>query len=136
MEWLSNMWEKIKNWIYVDDTEGTDEPSERKSGEIGPFTEGSGRGREDSQLFEIKDSVISLHYPTKLNDAKAICDRVKNKEAVIVDIDGLQGEQKQRLLDFLSGVILARDGVIMKLNGSIVLCAPANVKVDQKARKQ
>ena len=118
--------DKMKQFLLEPDPD-TDDPDltdyGKEEGEVQAYSAAEGPGTV------IKDSVISLFYPTRLTDAKTICDRVKSREAVIVDIEGLQGEQKQRLLDFLSGVILARDGEIMKLNGSIVLCVLANVKV-------
>ena len=43
--------------------------------------------------------------------------------------ENMTGEDKRRLIDFLSGVIMAMDGMIAKIYQNVFICAPKDIGV-------
>lgn len=86
-----------------------------------------------------ENKIVSLHAasqikvvivsPSHFDDAQEICDHLKNKKPVIVNLEDLEKECAQRIIDFLSGALYALDGTIQKVSGAIYLAAPCNVDV-------
>ena len=74
----------------------------------------------------IKVVIVS---PSDFDDAQEICDHLKNKKPVIVNLEELEKNCAQRIIDFLSGSLYALDGTIQKVSGAIYLAAPCNVDV-------
>lgn len=62
-------------------------------------------------------------------DCKDIVRQLKEKKAVIINMDQIDKFTAKRAVDFLSGAITAIDGDIKKLSNSIVIVAPNNVKL-------
>jgi cell division inhibitor SepF len=67
--------------------------------------------------------------PNTFEDAKDICDHLKNKKPVVINLEGIEKHDAQRIIDFLSGSIYALDGSIQKVSCDIFVIAPNNVDV-------
>jgi len=84
-----------------------------------------------------QNKVVSMHQtsqfkvvvmqPQKFEDAQDICDHLKNKKPVVINLEDVEKEEAQRIIDFLSGSIFALDGNIQKVSNTIFLVAPSNV---------
>lgn len=72
---------------------------------------------------------LIVMQPSDFNDAKDVCDHLKNKKPVVVNLEGIQKETAQRIVDFLSGSIYALDGNIQKVSNGIFIVAPCNVDI-------
>ena len=83
--------------------------------------------------------VVSMHtqsqfklvviQPAVFDDAQGICDHLKNKKPVIVNLENLEKEVAQRIIDFLSGSVYTIDGTIQKVSNGIFVIAPNNVDI-------
>ncbi|HAA63978.1 MAG TPA: cell division protein SepF, partial [Thermoanaerobacter sp.] len=58
-----------------------------------------------------------------------ICNELKNKKPVIVDLQKMDKNEAQRVVDFLSGAAYALNGEIKKISGYIFLVAPENFDI-------
>jgi cell division inhibitor SepF len=67
--------------------------------------------------------------PATFDDAREVCDHIKNKKPVVVNLEGLTKETAQRVVDFLSGSVYAVDGDIQKVSAGIFMIAPNNVDI-------
>lgn len=67
--------------------------------------------------------------PNTFEDAKDICDHLKSKKPVVINLEGIEKHDAQRIIDFLSGSIYALDGSIQKVSCDIFVIAPNNVDV-------
>lgn len=67
--------------------------------------------------------------PNTFEDAKDICDHLKNKKPVVINLEDIEKHDAQRIIDFLSGSIYALDGSIQKVSCDIFVIAPNNVDV-------
>lgn len=72
---------------------------------------------------------VVIMQPENFDDAQDICDHLKNKKPVVVNLEDVEKETAQRIVDFLSGSIYALDGGIQKVSSGIFLIAPNNVDI-------
>lgn len=92
-----------------------------------------------STLKKQQNKVVNIHsssqlkvvivQPENFEDARDICDHLKNKKPVIINLEEIDKESAQRIVDFLSGSVYALDGDIQKVSAGIFLIAPNNVDI-------
>ena len=70
-----------------------------------------------------------VYHPVTYEDTQHICDNVKNRKPVIVNMEDLEVDCAQRILDFLSGAIYALNGTMSKISRGIFIVAPTNCAV-------
>jgi len=76
-----------------------------------------------------KSSKVILVEPRAYSESAEIADQLKNRRAVVVNLQRIDNEQGRQIIDFLSGVVYAIGGDIQKIGSSIFLCTPDNVEV-------
>lgn len=76
-----------------------------------------------------KSSKVVLVEPRVYAEAQDIADQLKNRRAVVVNLQRIDREQAKRIVDFLSGTVYAVGGDIQKIGTDIFLCTPDNVEV-------
>ncbi|OCA85522.1 cell division protein SepF [Bacillus sp. FJAT-27225] len=76
-----------------------------------------------------KSSKVVLIEPRMYSEAQEIADHLKNRRAVVVNLQRIDHDQAKRIVDFLSGTVYAIGGDIQKIGLSIFLCTPDNVEV-------
>ncbi|MBT2697750.1 cell division protein SepF [Bacillus sp. ISL-40] len=76
-----------------------------------------------------KSSKVILVEPRTYSESTDIADHLKNRRAVVVNLQRIDNEQGRQIVDFLSGVVYALGGDIQKIGLSIFLCTPDNVEV-------
>ena len=76
-----------------------------------------------------KSSKVFLSEPRVYAEAQDIADQLKNRRAVVVNLQRIEKDQGKRIVDFLSGTVYAIGGDIQKIGTDIFLCTPDNVEV-------
>ena len=76
-----------------------------------------------------KSSKVILVEPRSSSDSTDIADHLKNRRAVVVNLQRIDSDQGRQIVDFLSGTVYAIGGDIQKIGSSIFLCTPENVEV-------
>jgi cell division inhibitor SepF len=76
-----------------------------------------------------KSSKVILIEPRVYAEAQDIADHLKNRRAVVVNLQRIEHDQAKRIVDFLSGTVYAIGGDIQKIGSSIFLCTPDNIEV-------
>ncbi|MFT8320764.1 MAG: cell division protein SepF [Bacillus sp. (in: firmicutes)] len=76
-----------------------------------------------------KASKVFLVEPRVYAEAQDIADQLKNRRAVVVNLQRIEKDQGKRIVDFLSGTVYAIGGDIQKIGTDIFLCTPDNVEV-------
>jgi cell division inhibitor SepF len=76
-----------------------------------------------------KSSKVVLFEPRMYAEAQDITDHLKNRKAVVVNLQRISRDQGVRIVDFLSGTVYALGGDIQKVGTNIFLCTPDNVDV-------
>ena len=72
---------------------------------------------------------IVLFEPRTFEEAEEIGRHLKLKRACAVNLHRMPSEYRQRIIDFLSGVIYGVDGSIRKIGENVILCAPKTMPV-------
>ena len=76
-----------------------------------------------------KSSKVILVEPRVYAEAQDISEHLKNKRAVVVNLQRIDRDQGIRIVDFLSGTVYALGGDIQRIGTDIFLCVPENVEV-------
>ena len=76
-----------------------------------------------------KNSKVVLFEPRVYAEAQDISEHLKNKRAVVVNLQRIERDQGIRIVDFLSGTVYALGGDIQRIGTDIFLCVPENVEV-------
>lgn len=72
---------------------------------------------------------VVIMQPETFDDARDVCDHLKSKKPIVVNLENLNKETAQRVIDFLSGSVYGLDGDIQKVSSSIFLIVPNNVDI-------
>ena len=72
---------------------------------------------------------VVLFRPTNFNDTSKAADDLRNRKAVIVNMENVDKAMARRVVDFLSGCVYALDGTVNKIAQSAYLFCPANMDV-------
>lgn len=70
-----------------------------------------------------------LFEPRSFSESDEVAKRLKEGNAVVVNLHKLDREYAQRTIDFLTGVVFALDGKIQKVGANVILCSPAEIGV-------
>ncbi|MBQ6560330.1 MAG: cell division protein SepF [Erysipelotrichaceae bacterium] len=72
---------------------------------------------------------IVLFEPRNFDEAEEIGMHIKSKRACCINLHRMPSEYRQRIIDFLSGVVYGVDGSIKKVGENVILCSPKNLLV-------
>ena len=72
---------------------------------------------------------VVLFHPANFNDTSKAADDLRNKKAVIVNMENVDKAMARRVVDFLSGCAYAVDGKVKKVAQSTYLFCPHNMDV-------
>jgi cell division inhibitor SepF len=90
------------------------------------------KSRTNPQVYSINTSVqmqVVIIKPECYEDAQEICDQVKTKKPVVVNLEKVEFPIAQRIMDFLSGTCYSLDGSIQRVANNIFIIAPENVDI-------
>ena len=111
---------------YYDDDEVMEE-EEQQPEENGGFFNNIKRNRVVNMPQTQVRMVIS--QPTSFEQAEEICNYLKNRKAVIVNLEYVNKDVARRIVDVMSGAVQALDGHIQKVSNSIFLIAPTYYEI-------
>lgn len=70
-----------------------------------------------------------ISQPTTFDQAEDICDLLKEKQSVIVNLEYVNKDVARRILDVISGAVKVLDGHFEKVSNSIFIVAPFNYDI-------
>lgn len=114
--------DKIKNFIAPEDEDEQLELSKEEAETVSPY-EKTGSSSISA------DTNIVLFEPRNFADAEEIGHHIKNKRACCINLHRMPSEYRQRIIDFLSGVVYGVDGSTKKIGENVILCSPKNLQV-------
>lgn len=101
---------------------------------------------EDKKLFGKRGKIFAMpqaqqikmviSQPTGFEQSEEICSFLKEKKAVIVNLEYVNKDIARRIVDFISGAVFAVDGHIQKVSNSIFLIAPANYEINNEMARE
>jgi cell division inhibitor SepF len=72
---------------------------------------------------------VVLFRPSSFNDTSKAADDLRNRRAVIVNMENVDKAMARRVVDFLSGCVYALDGDVKKIAQSAYLFCPHNMDI-------
>lgn len=139
-----SMKNKFKNFFYLEEEDEAPGTSERRN-ESQPMPQPTVRktakerrnvqieAHPSSNIVSLqnlqKSSKVILVEPRVYAEAQDISEHLKNKRAVVVNLQRIDKDQGIRIVDFLSGTVYALGGDIQRIGTDIFLCAPDTVEV-------
>ena len=127
---------KFKTFFFLDDENDYREDREDVESydeEIEPVKQAQKQPAQKNNIVSLqsvqKSSKMVLVEPRVYAEAQDIADQLKNRRAVVVNLQRIERDQAKRIVDFLSGTVYALGGDIQKIGTDIFLCTPENVEV-------
>jgi len=131
---MANLLNKVLNfvgWETEEDEMMESHEEKRDAYQHSPFLQ-YGSKKSSNKVVNIhsssKSKVIVIQ-PENFDDAQEICDHLKNKEPIVINLELLEKDNGQRVIDFLSGSVYALDGSIQKVATGIFIVAPNNIDI-------
>lgn len=94
---------------------------------------------EEKGFFARKSKVVSMPQPqqvrmvitqpTCFEQSEEICNYLKERKSIIVNLEYVNKDVARRIVDFISGAVHALDGHIQKVSNAIFLVAPVNYEI-------
>ncbi|MCA1029992.1 cell division protein SepF [Bacillus timonensis] len=126
---------KFKSFFALDDEYeyNEEEYMEQEDDQYEPIKPTKGNSQSKQNVVSLqsvqKSSKVILFEPRVYAEAQEIADHLKNRRAVVVNLQRIQHDQAKRIIDFLSGTVYAIGGDIQRIGSNIFLCTPDNVDV-------
>ena len=122
---------KIKTFFFLEEQyHENEEGIAEDESEPAKQTRQSGQKQNVVSLQSVqKSSKVILMEPRVYAEAQDIADHLKNRRAVVVNLQRIEQDQAKRIVDFLSGTVYAIQGDIQKIGANIIICTPDNVEV-------
>ena len=92
--------------------------------------------KELFDLYYMPLSIYSLKFCDSFDQAEDICDLLKEKQSVIVNLEYVNKDVARRIIDVVSGAVHALDGHIQKVSNSIFLIAPYNYEITNEMARE
>lgn len=115
----------IKNFIAPEEDEQTLVLTESEAESISTYEKPQLEGANKITA----NTNIVLFEPRNFDEAEEIGHHIKLKRACCVNLHRMPSEYRQRIIDFLSGVVYGVDGSIKKIGENVILCSPKNLQV-------
>ena len=137
-----------KVWdLFGLNTESNEEELEEKDyNENDYYEEDENEEIDDRRFFGKKNKVVSMpqtqqikmviSQPTTFDQSEEICEFLKDKKSVIVNLEYVNKDVARRIVDFISGGVFALDGHIQKVSNSIFLIAPYNYEITNEMARE
>ena len=85
------------------------------------------------QMQQVK---MVISQPTSFEQSEGICDLLKGKKSVIVNLEYVNKDIARRIIDVVSGAVHALDGHMQKVSNSIFLIAPYNYDITTEMARE
>ena len=97
-------------------------------------------------FFSRKGKVVSMPtpqqvrmvitQPTSFEQSEEICNYLKERKSIIVNLEYVNKDVARRIVDFISGAVHALDGHIQKVSNAIFLIAPVNYEIASELARE
>ena len=78
---------------------------------------------------QVQQVKMMITQPTSFEQSEEICNYLKEKKSVVLNLEYVNKDVARRIVDFISGAVHALDGHIQKVSNAIFLIAPSNYDI-------
>ena len=102
--------------------------------EIEPFV--SKKQNKIVNIHTASSSKVVISKPSNYDEGKIIVDNLKSRRIVIVNLNGVESKEGQRILDFLIGAIYALEGGLQPVEKGVFILTPSNIEVSNELKNE
>lgn len=138
---MNKMW----NLLGVDNEEDFDYDADYENASV-PYTEEKENTTNVAPVTTKKNKVVGMpgmqqvrviiSQPSTFEQSEEICEHLKEKKSIIVNLEYVNKDVARRIVDFISGAVYGLDGNIQKISNSIFLVAPFNYEITNEVMKE
>lgn len=140
-KFMNKMW----NLLGVDNEEDFDYDTDYENTSV-PYTEEKENTASVAPVAPKKNKVVGMpgmqqvrviiSQPSTFEQSEEICEHLKEKKSIIVNLEYVNKDVARRIVDFISGAVYGLDGNIQKISNSIFLVAPFNYEITNEVMKE
>ena len=119
-ETIENEDDNVYTYNYDKEVETEEEPEEK-----GFF----GRKSKVVSMPQPQQVKMVITQPTSFEQSEEICNYLKERKSVIINLEYVNKDVARRIVDFISGAVHALNGQIQKISNAIFLVVPTNYEV-------
>lgn len=96
-------------------------------------------GRKNSKVVNMPQAQqikMVICQPTTFEQSESICNLLKEKKSIIVNLEYVNKDVARRIVDVVSGAVHALDGNLQKVSNSIFLVAPYNYDITNEMARE
>ena len=134
---------KVWDLFGVDPAQDTEEENEYEVGEyeeeVEEVEERKIWGKRNNKVLSLPQAQqikMVISQPTSFEQSESICDLLKEKKSVIVNLEYVNKDVARRIIDVISGAVHALDGHMQKVSNSIFLIAPYNYDITNEMARE
>jgi cell division inhibitor SepF len=79
---------------------------------------------------------VVISRPKDYDEATSICDELKNRKLIVVNVSDLEPKTAQRLLDFMGGASYVLNGELQEVEKNVYILSPSNVEVTNDLKSE
>ena len=119
-ETIENEDDNVYTYNYDKEVETEEEPEEK-----GFF----GRKSKVVSMPQPQQVRMVITQPTSFEQSEEICNYLKERKSIIINLEYVNKDVARRIVDFISGAVHALNGQIQKISNAIFLVVPTNYEV-------
>ena len=134
---------KVWDLFGVDPATDTEDENEYEMEEYEPENEEveekriwGKRNNKVVNMPQVQQIKMVISQPTSFEQSESICDLLKEKKSVIVNLEYVNKDIARRIIDVISGAVHALDGHMQKVSNSIFLIAPYNYDITNEMARE
>lgn len=144
-KFMNKMW----NLLGVDNEEDFDYDAEYENNASVAYTDEKENATTNASVAPLttkKNKVVGMpgmqqvkviiSQPSTFEQSEEICEHLKEKKSIIVNLEYVNKDVARRIVDFISGAVYGLDGNIQKISNSIFLVAPFNYEITNEVMKE
>ena len=130
---MANVVNKLWNMINMNTAEDEDYEDDYEEEAVEEDEEESrgflGLGRKQS-------SKVVTMQPTEFEQAEEVCDLLKDRKSIIINLEYVNKDVARRIIDVVSGAVHALEGHMQKISNSIFVVAPYNYEISSNTKEE
>ena len=134
---VNKLWNMINMNTAEDDNYDDDYDIEENAYEDEVEEPRSFFGRKNNKVTTIQPQArMVITQPTDFEEAEKICDLLREKKSIIINLEYVNKDVARRIIDVISGAVHVLDGEMQKISNSIFVVAPYNYEISNNLKEE
>lgn len=91
--------------------------------------------RKNNKNTDSQPVKVVIMQPTKFENAEEICDLLRERKSIIINLEYVNKDEARRIIDVITGATHVLDGYMERISNYIFLIAPYNYDITSDTRE-